>query len=108
VLDHLLGLLREYASFDLTCSRCAPGEAESRGGRGRRALGQALTTRSSRGLPRHGSAVVPVDEALATCRVEASGGPLVVSNVDLSDARVAGSRATSSRRFLRELAEGAD
>jgi len=39
--------------------------------------------------------------------VEASGRPLVVSNVDLSDARVAGLARDIVGTFLRELAEGA-
>ena len=40
-------------------------------------------------------------------RIEASGRPLVVSNVDLSDARVAGLASDIVATFLRELAEGA-
>jgi imidazoleglycerol-phosphate dehydratase len=55
----------------------------------------------------HGSAAVPADEALAHVVVEASGRPLVVSNVDLSDARVAGLASDIVATFLRELAEGA-
>jgi imidazoleglycerol-phosphate dehydratase len=39
--------------------------------------------------------------------VEASGRPLVVANVDLSDARVAGLASDIVATFLRELAEGA-
>ena len=39
--------------------------------------------------------------------LEFSGRPLVVSNVDLSDARVAGLHTDLAARFLRELAEGA-
>ena len=65
------------------------------------------------GVPRaggsrgHGSAVVPADEALAHVAVEASGRPLVVSNVELSDARVAGLGRDVIGTFLHELAEGA-
>ena len=50
---------------------------------------------------------MPADEALAHVVVEASGRPLVVSNVDLSDARVAGLASDIVATFLRELAEGA-
>jgi imidazoleglycerol-phosphate dehydratase len=107
VLDHLLGLLAQYASFDLALE-IAPGEAEAEIAAAGRALGQALRdalrTKGSRG---HGSAVVPADEALAHVVVEASGRPLVVSNVDLSDARVAGLASDIVATFLRELAEGA-
>jgi imidazoleglycerol-phosphate dehydratase len=50
---------------------------------------------------------VPADEALAHVVVEVSGRPLVVSNVDLSDARVAGLARDIVATFLNELAEGA-
>ena len=107
VLDHLLGLFTEYASFDLVLE-IAPGEAEAEVAAAGRALGQALNdalrAERSRG---HGSAVVPADEALAHVVVDASGRPLVVSNVDLSDARVAGLASDIVATFLRELAEGA-
>jgi imidazoleglycerol-phosphate dehydratase len=107
VLDHLLGLLAEYASFDLVLE-IAPGDADAEVAAAGRALGQALAdalrAERSRG---HGSAAVPADEALAHVVVEASGRPLVVSNVDLSDARVAGLASDIVATFLRELAEGA-
>jgi imidazoleglycerol-phosphate dehydratase len=107
VLDHLLGLFAQYASFDLVLE-IAPGEAEAEVAAAGRALGQALAdalhAERSRG---HGSAAVPADEALADVVVEASGRPLVVSNVDLSDARVAGLASDIVATFLRELAEGA-
>jgi imidazoleglycerol-phosphate dehydratase len=107
VLDHLLGLLAEYASFDLTLE-VAPGDAEAEVAAAGRALGTALSDALEReGCRRHGSAVVPTDEALAHVVVEASGRPLVVSNADLSDARVAGLARDIVGTFLRELAEGA-
>jgi imidazoleglycerol-phosphate dehydratase len=107
VLDHLLRLLAEYASFDLTLE-VAPGEAEAEIAAAGRALGGALADAlRSAGSRGHGSAVVPADEALAHVVVEASGRPLVVSNVDLSDARVAGLASDVVATFLHELAEGA-
>jgi imidazoleglycerol-phosphate dehydratase len=107
VLDHLLGLFAQYASFDLALE-IAPGEAEAEIAAAGRALGQALRDAlRSEGSRGHGSAVVPADEALAHVAVEASGRPLVVSNVDLSDARVAGLASDIVATFLRELAEGA-
>ncbi|MGZ4281081.1 MAG: imidazoleglycerol-phosphate dehydratase [Gaiellaceae bacterium] len=107
VLDHLLELLAEYASFDLALE-IAPGEAEAEIAAAGRALGQALDLAlRSAGARGHGSAVVPADEALAHVALEASGRPLVVSNVDLSDARVAGLGSDVVGSFLRELAEGA-
>jgi imidazoleglycerol-phosphate dehydratase len=107
VLDHLLALLAEHASFDLELE-IAPGEAEAEVAAAGRALGRALADAlRSEGSRGHGSAVVPADEALAHVVVEASGRPLVVSNVDLSDARVAGLASDIVATFLRELAEGA-
>jgi imidazoleglycerol-phosphate dehydratase len=107
VLDHLLELFAEYGSFDLALE-IAPGDAEAEVAAAGRALGQALSDAlQSEGARRHGSAVVPADEALAHVVVEASGRPLVVSNVDLTDARVAGLARDIVATFLNELAEGA-
>jgi imidazoleglycerol-phosphate dehydratase len=107
VLDHLIGLLAQYGSFDIALE-IAPGQAEAEIAAAGRALGQALEdalrTGGSRG---HGSAVVPADEALAHVALEASGRPMVVSNVELSDARVAGLGRDVIGTFLHELAEGA-
>ena len=107
VLDHALALLAAHASFDLALEVAAgaPLEEIARAGR---ALGEglagALRTPGARG---HGSAVLPADEALAHVVLEASGRPLVVSNVDLSAAHVGGLGTGVVARFLAELAEGA-
>jgi imidazoleglycerol-phosphate dehydratase len=107
VLDHLLGLLAEHASFDVALE-VEPGAADEEVAAAGRALGESLADAlRAEGVRRHGSAVVPADEALAHVSLEASGRPLLVSNVDLSDARVAGLRQDIADRFLRELAEGA-
>jgi len=107
VLDHVVALLAQYASFDLSLE-VAPGEAEAEIAAAGRALGQALhEALRAEGSRRHGSAVVPADEALAHVTVEASGRPLVVSNIDLTDARVAGLASDMVATFLHELAEGA-
>jgi imidazoleglycerol-phosphate dehydratase len=104
VLDHLLGLLARYAGFDLSLE-VAPSGAESEAAAAGRALGDALADSvKSRG---HGSAVFPADEALAHVALEASGRPLLVSNVDLTAARVGGLATDIVGRFLEELAEGA-
>jgi imidazoleglycerol-phosphate dehydratase len=107
VLDHLLGLLAERAGFDLALE-VAPEDAEAEVAAAGRALGQALTDAlRAEGVRGHGSAVVPADEALAHVALEASGRPLVVSNVDLSDVRVGGLRSDLAASFLQALAEGA-
>jgi imidazoleglycerol-phosphate dehydratase len=107
VLDHLLALLAEHASFDLTLE-VAPGDPDAEVGAAGRALGQALADAlHAEGCSRHGAAVVPADEALASVALEASGRPLVVSNVDLSNMGVGGLATDLAARFLNELAEGA-
>ena len=107
VFDHLLTLLAERAGFDLTLE-VAPGDPDEEVAAAGRALGQALAEAlQADGLRRHGSAVVPADEALAHVALEVSGRPLVVSNVDLSAAHVAGLQGDVVARFLQELAEGA-
>lgn len=106
VFDHLLTLLADRAGFDLTLE-VAPGDPDEEVAAAGRALGQALVEALPEGARRHGSAVVPADEALAHVALEVSGRPLVVSNVDLSAAHVAGLQGDVVARFLQELAEGA-
>ena len=107
VLDHLLTLLAEHAMFDVVLE-VAPGNADTEVGVAGRALGEALAellfNQRVRG---HGAATVPADEALAHVALEASGRPLVVSNVDFSAAHVGGLGSDLVAGFLRELAEGA-
>jgi imidazoleglycerol-phosphate dehydratase len=106
-LDHLIGLLAQYGSFEIALE-IAPGAAEAEVAAAGRAVGRALEDALRSGGSRgHGSAVVPADEALAHVALEASGRPLVVSNVELSDARVAGLAQDVVGTFLHELAEGA-
>src|SRR5215210_6231452 len=108
VLDHLLSLVARYGGVDLNLEVAAGGPdavATSAG----RALGDAL--RDLIGRPDavgYGMAIMPADEALANVVVEASGRPLLVSNVDLSNAHVAGLDRDLVSSFLRELAEGAE
>jgi imidazoleglycerol-phosphate dehydratase len=107
VVDHLLALLAEHAGFDLTLE-VAPGDPDEEVAAAGRALGRALVEPlQADGARRHGSAVVPAAEALAHVALEASGQPLVVSNVDLSAAHVAGLQGDVVARFLQQLAEGA-
>ncbi|HYY03971.1 MAG TPA: hypothetical protein VE736_08815 [Gaiellaceae bacterium] len=107
VLDHLLALLADHAGFDLALE-VAPGGADEELAAAGRALGNALGgPLRADGVRGHGSAVVPTDEALAHVALEASGRPLVVSNVDLSEARVGGLATDLAARFLDELARGA-
>jgi imidazoleglycerol-phosphate dehydratase len=102
VLDHLLELLAAHAGFDLTLE-VEPGGPDAEATAAGRALGEAL--REVVGVKGSGFAIVPADEALASVALEASGRPLLVSNVDLSDAHVAGLDRDLVTSFLRELSE---
>src|SRR5581483_2865143 len=91
VLDRLLERLAQYASFDLVL------EIE---------LGSALSglLREGRGF---GSGFMTSAEALATVVLETADEPLLVSNVDLTEARIGGLGTDVARRFLERFAEGA-
>src|SRR5215212_4141142 len=104
VLDHLLGLLAHYGTFDLELE-VAPRDAVAEAAACGRALGEALAQSLSdeRALG-YGSGHATADEALCQVVLEASGRPLVVSNVDLSAARVGGVGTDVVARFLDELA----
>jgi imidazoleglycerol-phosphate dehydratase len=107
VLDHLVGLVAQYGAFDLALE-VAPTEAEAEVAAAGRALGQALAEPlHAADARRHGSAVVPADEALAHVALEVSDRPRVVANVDLTDARIAGLGTDLVASFLHEFAEAA-
>jgi imidazoleglycerol-phosphate dehydratase len=107
VLDHLLGVLAAYASFDLALE-VAPGDAEEEVRAAGRAFGEALAQPlRGEGLRGHGSAVVPSAEALAHVALEVSDEPLLVSHVDLSGARVGGMATDVVAAFLQEVVVGA-
>jgi imidazoleglycerol-phosphate dehydratase len=107
VLDHLVELLALYASFDISLE-VEPTNADAELAAAARALGGALAEPlRADGARGHGSAVAPADEALAHVVVETSDRPVVYSNVDLSQARVAGLATDLAARFLDEFANGA-
>ncbi len=107
VLDHLLVLLARYASFDIALE-VAPGRPEDEVRAAGRAFGVALfEPLRAEGVRGHGSAVVPSEEALAHVALEAAEGPLLVSNVDLTGARLGGMGTDLVAAFLREFVEGA-
>ena len=107
VLDHLLELLATYAGFDLTLE-VAPGGPDATTAAAGRSLGEALRDFvREEGVKGYGWAIVPAHEALASVSLEASERPLLVTNVDLSDAHVAGLERDLVTAFLRELSEAA-
>lgn len=107
VLDDLLVLLAATARFDLTVESSLAGtepEVEAIGA----AIGTQLAASLDRpGARRLGSGSAPQDEALASVVLEASGRPLVVSNVDLSAEHVGDLRGDLLARLLDALAGSA-
>ncbi len=107
VLDSLLERLAEYARFDLALE-VEPDTAEAEVAEAGRALGRALSEPlRGEGNRGYGFAVMTSAEALANVVLEVSDAPLVVSNVDLTQARIGGLGTDVARRFLERLAEGA-
>jgi imidazoleglycerol-phosphate dehydratase len=107
VLDSLLERMAEYASFDLVLE-VEPGAAETEVAEAGTALGRALADPlRAEGVRGHGFAIMTSAEALANVVVEASERPLLVSNVDLTEARIGGLGTDVARRFLERFAEGA-
>jgi len=107
VLDRLLERLAEYARFDLALEvEPDSGEAEvaEAGSALGRALAEPLRSTSARG---YGFGMMTSAEALANVVLEVSDVSLVVSNVDLTQARIGGLGTDVARRFLERLADGA-
>ena len=107
VLDHLLERLAAYARFDLVLE-VEPGAAEAEVAEAGSALGRALAEPlRAEGARGYGFASMTSAEALASVVLELADDPLVVSNVDLTEARIGGLGTDVVRRFLDRLAEGA-
>jgi imidazoleglycerol-phosphate dehydratase len=101
VLDHLLGVLADWGRFDLELETAPDGGGEQEVEAVGRALGAAVARLlTGRG---YGSASAPADEALAQVVLEASGSPLVATNVDLSGEHVGGLRTDLLALLLEEL-----
>ena len=106
VLDHLLEELGVAGGFGLRLE-IAPDDPEAEVGRAGEALGDALAPLLAADGAGRGFGIAPADEALAMVVLEASGRPLVVSNVDLTSTRAGGLRADLAATFLDELADAA-
>lgn len=106
VLDRLLEELAAAGRFGLVLE-IAPDEPEAEVGLAGRALGEALQPLLAGDDAGRGFGIAPSDEALAMVVVEASGRPLVASNVDLTSTRAGGLRSDLAATFLEELANAA-
>jgi imidazoleglycerol-phosphate dehydratase len=110
-LDHMLDLLSRHgrlgmklnASGDLATG--AHHTTEDVGIVLGQAIDQALGDRA--GIRRYGSAVIPMDEALAECAIDVSGRPFCVFEADLPDVSIAGWDTELAEEFFRAVANNA-
>ena len=105
VLDRLVEQLAHYARWDLALE-VEPGTGEAEVAEAGRALGSALADKL-RGGQGYGFASMTSAEALASVVLEVSDEPLLVTNVDLTQARIGGLGTDVARRFLERVADGA-
>jgi imidazoleglycerol-phosphate dehydratase len=104
VLDRLLARLAEVAGFDLVLE-IEPGDAEAEVVAAGNALGDALAgPLRMPGVRGRGAASLTSAEALAHVVLEVTEEPLLVSNVDLTEARIGGLESDVARTFLERLA----
>jgi imidazoleglycerol-phosphate dehydratase len=110
-LDHMLDLLARHGRLGLVVE--ASGDLETGAHHTvedvgivlGQALDEALGDRA--GIRRYGSALVPMDEALAECAIDISGRPLCVFDAELPAASIAGFDAELAEEFFRAVANGA-
>ncbi len=106
--DHMLELFAHHGGFDLTLR--ASGDLDVDGHHTVEdvglALGQALRTAlgEKRGIRRYGSALVPMDEALAMVALDLSGRPFFAHDLELAGLQAGGFAAELAPHFLRSLA----
>ena len=110
-LDHMLDLLARHGRLGLQLE--AKGDLETGAHHTTEDIGiclgqaidEALADRA--GIRRYGSAVVPMDEALAECAIDISGRPLCVFNAELPDVTIAGFDSELTEEFFRAVATNA-
>jgi imidazoleglycerol-phosphate dehydratase len=110
-LDHMLELLSRHGRLGLELK--AKGDLETGSHHTTedvgivlgQAIDQALGDRS--GIRRYGSALIPMDEALAECAIDISGRPFTDFDADLPDVTIAGYEAELTEEFFRAVATNA-
>ena len=110
-LDHMLDLLARHGRLDLDVA--VTGDLETGGHHTVEdtglslgsALDQALGDRA--GIARYGHAIVPMDEARATCALDISGRPLLVWSADLPPGAIANFDHELAEEFFRAVASAA-
>jgi imidazoleglycerol-phosphate dehydratase len=109
--DHMLDLLARHANIGLAVK--ADGDLETGSHHTvedvgiviGRALDEALADRS--GIRRYGSAVVPMDEAAASCALDISGRPLLVFRGEIPNTAIANYETELTEEFFRAVSSGA-
>ena len=109
--DHMLDLLARHGRLDLEVT--ATGDLETGAHHTvedvgivlGQALDRALGDRS--GIARYGHAIVPMDEARATCAIDISGRPLLVWSADLPPGGIAGFDHELAEEFFRAVSSAA-
>ena len=110
-LDHMLDLLARHARMDLEVKVSgdlqtgAHHTAEDTAIVLGQALDQALGDRA--GIYRYGSALVPMDEARASCALDISGRPFTAFDADLPPGATGGFEHELTEEFFRALANAA-
>ena len=110
-LDHMLDLLARHARVDLEVKVSgdlqtgAHHTAEDTAIVLGQALDQALGDRA--GIYRYGSALVPMDEARASCALDISGRPFTDFDADLPPGATGGFEHELTEEFFRALANAA-
>lgn len=107
-LDHMLDLLARHGRLGLKVE--ASGDLETGAHHTTedvgivlgQALDEALGDRA--GIRRYGSALVPMDEALAECAIDISGRPYVAFDADLPATSIAGFDTDLAEEFFRAVA----
>ncbi len=110
-LDHMLDLFARHARMDLEVKVSgdlqtgAHHTAEDTAIVLGQALDQALGDRA--GIYRYGSALVPMDEARASCALDISGRPFTAFDADLPPGATGGFEHELTEEFFRALANAA-
>jgi imidazoleglycerol-phosphate dehydratase len=110
-LDHMLDLLARHGRLDLDVQ----GRGDLDTGSHHTVedtgicLGQALDAAlgDRRGIARYGQAIVPMDEALATCAIDVSGRPFCRWSAELPPGAIAGFDHEEAEEFFRAVASAA-
>jgi imidazoleglycerol-phosphate dehydratase len=110
-LDHMLDLLARHGALGLSVE--ASGDLETGAHHTvedvgivlGQALDEALGDRA--GIRRYGSALVPMDEALAECAIDISGRPLCVFDAELPATAIANFDTELTEEFFRAVANSA-